>query len=125
VQTIGQFIREKRQAKNLSLRSLALQADITPPFLSDIELGKRFPSEKSRAKLAPLLGVEKEALDRFDYRQDIPYMLDLLRTNPALQEAFRNAMKRVRDGKITANDIADQFSQLAGLAEPPAGVPEN
>lgn len=87
-----------------------MQAKITPPFLSDIELGKRFPSEKSRAKLAPLLGVDKEVLDRFDYRRYLPALLELLRTDPKVQEAFCIAMKSVSEGKIGPDELAKRLS---------------
>ena len=54
---LGQFIRSKRDELDMSLRELACQLDITPPFLSDIELGKRYPSEPVMAKLAGFLNT--------------------------------------------------------------------
>jgi transcriptional regulator with XRE-family HTH domain len=37
----GQLIRQARKAAKLSLRSLAKLLDISAPFLSDMELGRR------------------------------------------------------------------------------------
>lgn len=113
MQTIGQFIREKRTARGLSLRGLALQAGITPPFLSDIERGRRFPSDKSRGKLAPLLGVEKNQLDQFDYRKDLPAMVELMQNYPDVQQAFRYTMQRVREGKLQPAELAKLLSEAS------------
>jgi len=110
VQTIGQFIREKRTARGLSLRSLALRAGISPPFLSDIERGRRFPSDRSREKLAPLLGVEKKQLDQFDYRKDLPAIIELLKNHPDLQKAFRQIVQRIHDGKLQPVELAKLLS---------------
>ena len=53
--SFDQRIRELRDKAGLSLRKLADQIDISSPFLSDIELGRRFPSEEILAKLAGAL----------------------------------------------------------------------
>lgn len=37
----GQIIRALRNRKAMSLRRLAFELDISPPFLSDLELGNR------------------------------------------------------------------------------------
>ena len=44
--TLGQKIHELRDKADLSLRELALKISVSAPFLSDIELGRRFPSEE-------------------------------------------------------------------------------
>ena len=46
MKTLGQRIRELREEKDFSLRELAKKSGVTAPFLSDIELGRRYPSEK-------------------------------------------------------------------------------
>lgn len=40
----GQEMRNQREQRNLSLRELARRLKITAPFLSDMELGRRFYS---------------------------------------------------------------------------------
>ena len=37
----GQFIRDQREKHGITLRRLAHEMGITPPFLSDMELGRR------------------------------------------------------------------------------------
>ena len=48
----GQIIRTLRNRKAMSLRRLAFELDISPPFLSDLELGNRSFSKEmfNRAK---------------------------------------------------------------------------
>jgi transcriptional regulator with XRE-family HTH domain len=53
--SLGQRIHELRGKAGLSLRKLADQIGISSPFLSNIELGRRFPSEEILAKLAHTL----------------------------------------------------------------------
>jgi transcriptional regulator with XRE-family HTH domain len=62
--SFDQRIRELRDKAGLSLRKLADQIDISSPFLSDIELGRRFPSEEILAKLAGALHVSTDELKR-------------------------------------------------------------
>ncbi|MGH9962328.1 MAG: helix-turn-helix domain-containing protein, partial [Pyrinomonadaceae bacterium] len=62
MKTLGQRIRELRDAKELSLRELAKKLEISAPFLSDIELGRRYPSDEVLASLARKLGVGLEGL---------------------------------------------------------------
>ena len=44
-------VRVKREALGVSLRSFATKIGVSAPYLSDIELGRRFPSEKILQKI--------------------------------------------------------------------------
>ena len=68
---LGQRLRELRDRANLFLRELAMRIGISSPFLSDIELGRRFPSEDILEKLAAALNVPLEELKRYDNREPI------------------------------------------------------
>lgn len=39
--TFGEFVKEKRQSLNITLRAFADELDIAPSYVSDIEKGKR------------------------------------------------------------------------------------
>jgi transcriptional regulator with XRE-family HTH domain len=52
---IGPFIRKRRDELDLSLRELAKKLDCSPAFISDIELGRRHPSEKVLVEIAKIL----------------------------------------------------------------------
>lgn len=58
----GEYIRAKREAKNLSLRGLAARAKISYAELSRIENGKAFPTPATLRKIAPYLSVSYDEL---------------------------------------------------------------
>lgn len=66
--TFGQKIRELRNKHDLSLRELAESVGISAPFLSDIELGKRFPSNEVLGMLATKLKTKVDELKSHDQR---------------------------------------------------------
>ena len=58
--TFGEQLRRKRG--EVSLRQIAHSARISPAYLSDIELGRRLPSEAVTLRLARALGMNESAL---------------------------------------------------------------
>lgn len=87
--TLGQKIRELREAKDISLRELAKRVELSAAFLSDIELGRRFPSDEVLAKLATALDITADELKAFDQRPPIEELKRLSETNPRYGFAFR------------------------------------
>lgn len=61
----------------------------TAAFLSDVELGRRHPSEKTLAQLASVLDTTVEDLRSHDSRPPVEEMRRLAAENPALGMAFR------------------------------------
>src|SRR6266403_563841 len=80
--SLGQRIRELRDKADLSLRGLAKRIGISSPFLSDIELGRRFPSEEILAKLAGALEVSPDELKQYDTRAPIADLKRLMDSDP-------------------------------------------
>ena len=70
-QTLGGKLRQLREAADLSLRDLAKAAGVSAPFLSDIELGKRFPSDEILGRLAHRLKVPVKELKELDNRESL------------------------------------------------------
>lgn len=103
--SLGKRLRELRDGVDLSLRELAKRVGISGPFLSDIELGRRFPSEEILAKLASALNVPFEDLRQYDNREPIADLKRLMDSNPKLGFAFRRAVEKVKSGELTAEDI--------------------
>jgi transcriptional regulator with XRE-family HTH domain len=103
--SLGQRLHQLRENADLSLRELAKQVGISPPFLSDIELGRRFPSEEILAKLAKALNVKLEELKQYDNRGPIADLKRLMDSDPKLGFAFRTAVEKVKSGELTADDI--------------------
>jgi transcriptional regulator with XRE-family HTH domain len=115
--SLGQRIRELRDRAGLSLRKLADQIDISPPFLSDIELGRRFPSEEILAKLASALGVSTNELKQYDTRGPIADLKRLMDSDPKLGFAFRTVVEKVKNGELTAEDIIAKLSKKKSRAQ--------
>jgi transcriptional regulator with XRE-family HTH domain len=59
---IGSFIRAQREQASMSLRKLAEKAEISNPYLSQIERGLRKPSAEILKSLARALSLQAESL---------------------------------------------------------------
>lgn len=114
--TLGQKLRELRDKTGFSLRELAEKVKVTAPFLSDIELGRRYPSDDVLAKLATFLRAPLEELKRYDVREPVADMKRLMEQNPKLGFAFRTVVEDVKSGKLTPEDL---------LKAPRSGKPES
>jgi transcriptional regulator with XRE-family HTH domain len=102
VKTLGERIRELREAKDVSLRELARRLDISAAHLSDIELGRRYPSDKLFAKIARTLRTTVGALRDYDTRPPV----DELKRMAAKDPAFGLALRRV------VNERPEEMKQL-------------
>ncbi|MBA8817554.1 transcriptional regulator with XRE-family HTH domain [Microbacterium halimionae] len=60
--SLGREIRAARTARKLSMRALATAAEISQPFLSQIESGNTMPSVVTLFRLAKVLGISPSAL---------------------------------------------------------------
>lgn len=99
--TLGQKIRELREAKDLSLRELAKRLDVSAPFVSDVELGRRYPSDKLFAAIAKELDVSADDLRTYDTRPPVEGLKRLTNINPQYAVAFR----QVIDKNISPEEI--------------------
>lgn len=54
----GHAIRALRRARNLNVSALAAAAEIRQPHMSNIEAGKRQPSDDVAMRLAAALGID-------------------------------------------------------------------
>jgi transcriptional regulator with XRE-family HTH domain len=109
--TLGQFIREERDKRDISLRELARRLKITPPFLSDIELGRRFPSEDTLKAIAKEFDIDMEKLRQFDHRESLTDFKRLVENDAELSFAFRSTMNQVKAGKLTTDDLAKMLKK--------------
>lgn len=60
--TLGAYLRSQRQLANLSLRQLADMAQISNPYLSQLERGLHEPSVRVLSSLAKALNISAETL---------------------------------------------------------------
>jgi transcriptional regulator with XRE-family HTH domain len=59
---LGEYIREQRTSAQISLRQLAKAADVSNPYLSQVERGLRKPSAEILARIAAGLRISAETL---------------------------------------------------------------
>jgi transcriptional regulator with XRE-family HTH domain len=62
VGTLGDYLRQQRQASRLSLRQLADAAGVSNPYLSQIERGLRRPSAEVLQSIAKALRISADTL---------------------------------------------------------------
>ena len=115
--TLGQKIRELRQQRDLSLRDLGDRLkekddvnSVSAAFLSDIENGRRFPSDDMLEKIAKILGISFEELRSHDQRPPNREMNDLVEMNAQYSFAFRHALDTVRKEGMSPEDIIRRFT---------------
>jgi transcriptional regulator with XRE-family HTH domain len=107
---IGPFIRKRRDELDLSLRELAKKLDCSPAFISDIELGRRHPSEKVLIEIAKILKVKVEDLRKMDVRPPIDEIKRAAQDDPTFALAFRTVL----DKKISADEILEFVRKKEG-----------
>jgi transcriptional regulator with XRE-family HTH domain len=110
MKTLGEYIRFLRERKDFSLRELAKKLEITPAFLSDVELGRRHPSEEVLANIARLLEKTVEDLREHDTRAPLEAIKRLAASDPSYGLAFR----QVVEGKITPQELMDLVKKKQG-----------
>ena len=71
METLGTFIRRTRDEKDISLREFARRVGVSAAFASDIELGRRFPSDDMLERIAEVLDSELTTLRKLDTRAPI------------------------------------------------------
>jgi transcriptional regulator with XRE-family HTH domain len=62
LELLGEFIRDRRKAAELSLREMARLTDVSNPYLSQIERGLHEPSVRVLKAIAKALNVSAETL---------------------------------------------------------------
>jgi transcriptional regulator with XRE-family HTH domain len=98
---LGPFMRRRRDELDLSLREFAKRLDCSAAFISDIELGRRHPSEKVLAEIARVLEVKLEKLQAMDVRAPIDDIKRLTQNDPRFALAFRTMIDR----KVSAEEL--------------------
>ena len=107
--TFGERIRELRIDRALSLRQLARRLGKSAPFLSAIELGRRFPSEGVLRAIAKELEVELAHLKEYDHRESITTLKQLSMEDPEWRLALRTATAQIRKG-LTPEELIQRLT---------------
>jgi transcriptional regulator with XRE-family HTH domain len=105
MKTLGERIRELREELDLSLRELARSLDVSAAFMSDVELGRRYPTEEMLAKIAKKLRTTLEDLQSHDSRAPVDELRRLASSDPAFGFALRRVVDRITDDKLTPEEL--------------------
>ena len=103
--TLGEFIRQIRVQKGISLRELARRADISPAFLSDIERDRRNPSDPILIKLAQQLDVHTKELQELNTTGALAEFKVIMDKDRGLGVAFANMVRDLKSGKVSSQSV--------------------
>ena len=96
---LGEFIRDQRRVARLSLRKLSDMAQISNPYLSQIERGLRKPSAEILQQLAKALRISAETLyvqaGILDEREEAADLERAIWDETSISESQKNALIQV------------------------------
>lgn len=102
---LGDRIRELRIESKISLRKLAELVGKSPPFISDVELSRRFPSDPVLQRIAQVLQVEFQDLKKLDARESVSILKQLAQKDPGWGFALRTTAEQATKGKLSAEEL--------------------
>jgi transcriptional regulator with XRE-family HTH domain len=105
VSDLGSFIRQQRERSAISVRKLAERADISNPYLSQIERGLRKPSAEILKRIARGLSVSAESLyERAGLLEgrDAPTVEDAIGSDQTLTERQKQALTQIYRSFVTS-----------------------
>ncbi|MDB6125165.1 MAG: family transcriptional regulator [Pedosphaera sp.] len=111
--TMGQRLRELRERAGLSLREVAKAAKISAPFLSDVELGRRFPANETLALITQKIGASADDVKKHDHRSSLVDLKRLAEGNPSLAAAVRVLVDQVQSGNLTSDELAAKLRRAS------------
>ena len=127
---LGEFIREQRRVGQLSLRKLSEMADVSNPYLSQIERGLRKPSAEILQQIAKALEISAETLyvraGILEERDDRPNLLDEIRRDTKITEDQKKTLIHIyesfchENGTEPASTGADDDRDGEDAVEAPA-----
>jgi transcriptional regulator with XRE-family HTH domain len=113
LESLGGFIRERRKQAQYSLRDLADRANVSNPYLSQIERGLHAPSVRVLKAIAAALNVSAESLlvqagllESTDEDGPGPSVEDAIRADPRISEDQKSAMLAVYRSYLAQNTAA-------------------
>jgi transcriptional regulator with XRE-family HTH domain len=111
-QELGGFIREQRRVGGISLRKLSELADISNPYLSQIERGLRHPSAEILQQIAKALQISAETLyvraGILEARDADGDVLRAVLCDPRLSEVQKQALLTVYRSFLLENGVTDE-----------------
>jgi transcriptional regulator with XRE-family HTH domain len=126
---VGDFIRSQRELMSLSMRQLAEMAQVSNPYLSQIERGVYKPSAQVLKGIADALDMSAETLYReaglLDDSLERPGLSveDAIRVDPRLTQEGKQALIQVYQGLVAAQPAPARSAAPQRAARRPAAKP--
>ncbi len=112
---LGEYIREQRSAAQISMRQLAKAADISNPYLSQVERGLRKPSAEILARIATGLRISAETLyvraGLLEERAGDLKVIDAIAEDATLTERQRKALLEIYAAFQTENSAQNHLAE--------------
>ncbi len=111
---VGEFIKNQREVASMSVRRLATLANISNPYLSQIERGLRKPSADILQQIARALKISAETLyERAgildpEHAGGRPGVRDAIAGDPLLTNEQRQALLNVYESFVAATSASQQ-----------------
>lgn len=109
---VGEFIRQQRERANLSLRRLAERAEISNPYLSQIERGIRRPSAEILKRVSRALEISAETLytkaGLIDEGSSTPTVVEAVDADRSLTPRHKQVLLDLYRALIEAGNAAEQ-----------------
>ena len=121
---VGEFIRNQRNAAQVSLRELARVAGVSNPYLSQVERGLRKPSAEILGQIARGLKISAETLYEqagiLDRRSGTPGTVAAIRADEALSERHRAVLLELYETYAREHAAQQAREQAAARGTTPA-----
>ncbi len=119
---LGGFIRDQRDQAQMSLRQLAKAADVSNPYLSQVERGLRRPSAEILNRIAQGLRISAETLyvqaGILDQREGDETVTTAIAADPTLSERQRTTLLQIYAAFQAENRAQAEREQQDLEAEP-------
>lgn len=129
VSGIGEFIREQRDQAQMSLRQLSKAAEVSNPYLSQVERGLRKPSAEILGRIAQGLRISAETLyvqaGILDEREGDEAVTTAIAADATLTERQRTTLLQIYAAFQAENKAAEPTSESADAPTSESAVPES
>ena len=127
VSGLGGFIRDQRDQAQMSLRQLAKAAEVSNPYLSQVERGLRKPSAEILGQIAQGLRISAESLyvqaGILDEREGDEAVTTAIAADPTLTERQRTTLLQIYAAFQAENSSARKPHNNVQAEEP--AIPES
>ena len=131
MRSLGEYIREQREAAEVSLRQLAKSSGVSNPYLSQVERGLKKPSAEILGQIASALRISAETLyvraGLLEPRAGSAAVTDAIAADETINERQRQVLLEIyaafqSENKATAGSAAADAPQPARAGTTTAGA---